>query len=323
MLVERIDQMKREKIKVSPCHSNRASELGHECLRRLCWLRTRWQDQAPPDLGLQYIFDQGEAEEKIAIRDLEDAGIEVTRQQKSLSWPKYQITGHLDIKASLNGSAPLPVEIKSMAPWIWDGIETLADMIHSRHWWIRKYPAQMLLYLLLEGEENGLFLLKNKSTGRYKEVPIALSTAENYAEAEALIQKAERINAHVAAETVPPVPDGIDRKVCEGCSFYGLGECITTRDTGEGAELETDPEMEETVKRHEELKSVAAEYDDLHTAISKRYRGRQVMTGDFYISGSWRSRKGGKCTAGKDCPSYKEEFQEQGSWIMKIEPLKK
>ena len=55
-IVGRIYSQKERKIKINPCHTNRASELGHPCLRYLVYIRTSWQDRVPHGLGLQLLF---------------------------------------------------------------------------------------------------------------------------------------------------------------------------------------------------------------------------------------------------------------------------
>jgi len=50
MIVDRILESKKPQL--YPVHSNRASELGHECLRYLVYNRTRWQEKALPSPNL-------------------------------------------------------------------------------------------------------------------------------------------------------------------------------------------------------------------------------------------------------------------------------
>src|SRR5213594_2204027 len=45
--------------KQHPVTANRASQLGGDCDRELVYLRTRWQDAAPPPLDLQILFQEG------------------------------------------------------------------------------------------------------------------------------------------------------------------------------------------------------------------------------------------------------------------------
>src|SRR5512138_3907037 len=82
--------------RVRPQHSNRASQAGIECARRLQWNRTRWQDAKLPDVGLERRFALGRALEPEIIRLVEAAGLKVEQSQRDLSWPALQMTAHID-----------------------------------------------------------------------------------------------------------------------------------------------------------------------------------------------------------------------------------
>ena len=98
MIVEKLDEYVAAQRKISPQHVNRASNLGHPCLRYLVYCRTRWQDMTLHPVSLQYIFMGGQAEEADGVKLLHEAGIEIIEQQKSFFWKEYQISGHLDFK---------------------------------------------------------------------------------------------------------------------------------------------------------------------------------------------------------------------------------
>ena len=65
MIVEKILQSKERKIKGYPVNSNRASDLGVPCVRYHVLNRTRWQEKALHDVGLQFVFDMGNEIEEI------------------------------------------------------------------------------------------------------------------------------------------------------------------------------------------------------------------------------------------------------------------
>src|SRR5438309_8002720 len=56
---QHIDDYKASKIEQWPVRSNRASELGHPCERFLTYNRVAWRHARLPDVGLQYVFDEG------------------------------------------------------------------------------------------------------------------------------------------------------------------------------------------------------------------------------------------------------------------------
>ena len=212
-IVAAVDAAKERKIEIWPCRSNRASSMGDPCERRLVYERTSWNKKALHDVGLQYIFDLGKEQESIALSDLREAGLQVVEQQRPFDWPQYEISGHIDCKVAVNGNRPFPLEIKGLSPWIFASIDSIADMHTAKQTWARKMPAQLTLYLLMDNQEEGAFLFKNKLTGRLKQIPLSL----DYAYGEALLQKAERINKHMREGTLPD--HTTEQSLCEDCSF--------------------------------------------------------------------------------------------------------
>ena len=164
MIVEKVLEAKTQKIKQWPVNANRASELGHECLKYLVLNRTRWQEKGLHDARLQMIFDMGRMVEDVVQQDLREAGFTIVEQQRPFSWAKYQITGSIDCKLAVDGKV-YPTEIKSAAPYSFDSINSIEDIRRHKYHYMRKYLAQLTLYLLMDGNDRGLFLFKNKSTG--------------------------------------------------------------------------------------------------------------------------------------------------------------
>lgn len=273
-LVKSVYWQKERKIKVTPCHTNRASELGHECLRYLVLNRTRWADRKPHEIGLQLIFDEGNYQEDIVIKDLLEAGVKVTEQQKAFEWQKFQITGHLDLMVECNGYKG-PVEIKSMNPHIFDSINSLEDF--NKYFWTARYIAQMLIYLLMNDSENGYFLLKNKSTGELKQIEIKL----DYEFAESLLKKAETINAHVEAGTLPDFIK--DPEACKRCAFFGH-VCNPPLEF-DAPVIADDPDLVESLDRRAELAPMKKEYDALDKKVKSRFKLEEYI-GQSFVAGS-------------------------------------
>jgi len=158
---ERLEQKRR----VTPCHSNRASSIGHECERYGTYCRTNWEDRTLPDTGLLYIFELGNDFEDIALRRLADAGFKITNQQRDYCHKETMITGHIDGLIVIDGKE-YPLEIKSMSPFIWPRVRSAEDMLKSDRPYLRRYPAQLQLYMFLSECEKGVIYLVNKLTGR-------------------------------------------------------------------------------------------------------------------------------------------------------------
>lgn len=284
MIVERINDSKARRIKQYPVKSNRASDLGHPCLRYHVLNRTRWQDRSLHDVGLQYIFDMGSEIEKIVIREMQDAGIDVIEQQRAFSWDGYNITGHIDGRVLADGKA-YPFEIKSMSPYVFDAVNSIDDMKRGKYLYLRKYPVQLNLYLLMSETDRGVFILKNKVNGRLKEIWMDV----DYEMGEETLQRAEAINAHVAAGTVPD-PCEYDEQVCGNCPFAHI--CIRER-VGKEIEIENNDELAELIAKMLELEEAHKEHELLNKQISKLVEGRyKLVCGDYYIDGKWCERKG-------------------------------
>lgn len=300
MIVERIENYFRSQAKVWPVRSNRASELGHPCLRYLVFLRTRWQDRALPSPRLLAIFREGQIHEDAVLRLLQESGFTIVEQQRPFFWEEYQITGKIDAKlglderlaeelnqaygVSLNGHRPLvPLEIKSCSSMVFKTIEDYQGLKSSKYLWIRKYPAQMVLYLLMDNKEIGLMLFKDKQTGAIKEVWIPL----DWDLGEELLKKAEAVNRHVAEGTIPSAE--WDEDYCPECPFLHICSVEARRTAMDFSE---DSELAEKIRRWWELKPLKAEYDRLDEEIKKAVKGKEKMVvGGFLVTGRWEERK--------------------------------
>ena len=289
MIVESIIESKARKIKAYPVNSNRASDLGNPCLRYHVLNRTRWEEKSLHDVGLQSVFDLGNDIEEIALRELAEAGVKVVEQQKPFNWKEYQITGHLDGLVLLDGNA-YPLEIKSCSPFVFDSIGTIDDIKKGKYAYLRKYPVQLNLYLLMSNIGRGVFLFKNKVTGAYKEIWMDL----DYELGEEALKRAEAINAHLAAGTVPdPIEYGDE---CERCGFRHL--CPVDH-VGREIEIYTG-ELSVMLDRLEELKPAKKEYEEIDDTVKKIVEGREkVMAGTWFVTGKWAERKGFTVEPGK------------------------
>lgn len=289
MIVESIIESKARKIKAYPVNSNRASDLGNPCLRYHVFNRTRWEEKSLHDVGLQNVFDLGNDIEEIALRELAAAGIKVIEQQKPFNWPEYSITGHLDGLVLIDGKA-YPLEIKSCSPFVFDAIHTIDDLKKGKYAYLRKYPVQLNLYLLMSNIDKGVFLFKNKVTGAYKEIWMDL----DYELGEATIKRAEAINAHLAAGTVPePIEYGDE---CERCGFVHI---CSVDHIGKEVEIDTG-ELAVMLDRLDALKPAKKEYEEIDEAVKKAVEGREkILAGDWFVTGRWTERKGFTVEPGK------------------------
>jgi CRISPR/Cas system-associated exonuclease Cas4 (RecB family) len=281
-VISQIMDLKRRKIYQYPVHSNRASSLGHPCERYLVYERTKWKEKILHDIKMQFLYDEGSLHESAVIREMQEAGLKIIEQQRSFEWKKYQITGHIDGKI-VNGQSVIPFEIKSMSDYIWKSINSIEDMKNSKHYYLKQYPAQLNLYLIMDEKEEGLFILKNKQTGFLKQIEVKL----DYEYTESLIQKAERINKHVDDGTLPErIPYEIG--ACENCGYYHI--CLPSQE--HKPIIIDDPEIEIKLEKREELKEYVNEYNELDKEIREKFKEiPEVVIGNWKITGKWVEKK--------------------------------
>jgi hypothetical protein len=137
--------------------------------------------------------------------------------------------------------------------------------------------------LLMDSKERGYFILKNKSTGAMKEIPVAL----DFEYAETLLKKLERVNAHIAAETLPERIEYTD-KMCGECAFQSI--CLPNRAAAE-LQFRDDAELEAMLDKYFKLKEAAKEYDDLDNELKTRLEEVHAVIGNYMITGKWIETK--------------------------------
>ncbi len=268
---------KADKITIYPCNNLRASNLGHPCERYLYLLIKHWEEQKPHDVGLQNIFDLGNALEEHTINNIKEAGFEVVTPTVR-SWKVEVkggiITGREDIRIKDENGDLIPVEIKGISPFEFDKLNSVDDFLKSKKAYIQGYPAQLFIYMLKFGKEVGFFALTNKLTGETKFIEVPL----DYDYGEKMLSKAERIYAALASETPPDACDDIS--ICENCSLAHIcGECRRVP-----ADIDIDEELDELIKRKQELAESKKEYEKVDAEIKAKVGEREkVITGEYLI----------------------------------------
>ena len=269
-----------------PSANTRASGIGNECERAITYDRiTPAHERVRHTPELQAIFELGKDFEKIAVRRLEDMGAEIVQRGRDYLDARYDLSGHTDVKLRLpSWPRALTCEIKGLNPYTGDGIENLDDIRESRQAWVRKYYAQLQTYLFLAGEDLGVFILFNKSTGW----PVFIDCPLDYEYAEGLLKKAERVKAHVEAGTLP------DRHLsgdCKRCPF--LAACAPDVDYGDGVLVLDNPELEQLVARRVELAPLKSEFDAIDKTLknSLPLRAGEILIGDFVLDRTLQHRR--------------------------------
>ena len=290
-----------------PVHTNRASSLGHPCIRYLFYRRTAHELQVLPDIGLLEIWEEGNDQERSANRLLREfAGLEIIEAQRELAIKEHNITGHIDGKAvpviassypdwprdGEDNILPVPCEIKSMNEHIYAEIHTLDDMLNSDHYWIRGYIFQLQIYLEGTGNEVGVFLLKTKNASQIRDIwvekdPVLIGE---------IVAKADAIEAAVASGEAPERCEGSH---CRRCGF--LTHCCPDFINKDAAEFMHNEELEILLARRHELSEAGKEYAKIDRQIKAMLEGveKNFLCGSFLVTGKYVSRKEYTVAAGE------------------------
>lgn len=279
-IAAKVSDFVQSEIKVYPCEHLRASNVGHPCERYLYLLIRNWEELIPHDEGLQNIFDLGNSIEAYTIKKLRDSGLEVvTPTSRSWKVENPLITGREDIRIKDPETGELiPAEIKGLSPNEWEKLNTVEDFYNSRRYYVRGYPAQLLVYLWKFEKSYGFFILTNKLTGELKIIEVPF----DWTRADELLKKAERIYTALADTTGKTIPEACDdMSVCERCQMRHL--CTAAH---ERTETEIDGgELEEAIDRKNELAPLYREYNEINDQIKKMVGEREkVISGKYVIS---------------------------------------
>ena len=270
----------KSEIKVYPCEHLRASNVGHPCERYLYLLIRSWEELQPHDEGLQNIFDLGNSIEAYTIKKLRDSGLEViTPTQRSWKVENPLITGREDIRIKDPETGELfPAEIKGLSPNEWERLNTVEDFYNSRRYYVRGYPAQLMVYCWRFEKEKGFFILTNKLTGELKIIEVPF----DWERADELLKKAERIYTALADSSGKTIPEACDDlSVCEKCQMRHI--CTAAHERPE-TEID-DGELEEAIDRKNELAPLYREYNEINDQIKKMVGDREkVISGKYVIS---------------------------------------
>lgn len=298
---ERVDEKRREQNGgPRPAHTNWISEIGHPCTRYLTYNRLNWEEREQPDDVLLSIFREGKVQETAIREDLRTSGLVLMGDEEYMHNEDLQLSGKRDnkIQDPVSGDWFI-LELKSCSPWLWDSIHEgeggLDDLLTHRMIYARKWPVQVMFYIhedLRTGAKplvsGGILLLKNKVTGRLKEIPISIDSEV----LGAAFDRIAIVNEHVAAGTYPDrIPYNPD--FCGRCQFKMI--CKPDVDYGEAAEMEDDTELVGDVQRWLDLRETVSEYNALDKKLKGRYKGRpgkRIVGGKFLVVTTEKERDG-------------------------------
>ena len=283
-IVGAMNRMMEKKARVYPCHSNRASEIGDDCIRKLVYARTNWREKEKPSLALQYIFDLGNILERPTVNKILDSGYELIRQQEPFEYKangETLLTGHIDgILVDKDGTEYV-LEIKTMKENIWNGISTESEM--DKKPWTRKYSPQLHMYMLGLEIPRAIWITINKSTGEPKQI----NTELDYSICETVLTRCKSINGHVKNGTLPdqlePTPEYA--AICEKCPFRVL--CAPAMNYGE-LKLIIDKKLMEQINEMQDLEDGWRRYEKLKKTLKEKFDATGTVNAAI---GNWWFRK--------------------------------
>jgi len=301
-LVEQFTQLQEKfytrDVKISPVHTNRASEIGHPCLRYLVYLRTRWQDQLPPPPKLLQVYRAGREQEELAKTQLREMGYIVKESIYNFHDPQLQLSGSIDCFISHpswdNGRQFYAVEIKSVDRFTFEKVKNANDFLADKPYFFRKWYYQIQSYLYLvsqqkqEFEDFAFFVLRNKNNTELKLIDVTI----DYDAIEDIMRRCALILKHITEKTLPERIT--DLSICATCPFRHI--CLPPLDSGQGLDAEIDEEILNAVKRLHELETqleefeeLQAEYDQLKEFLKERLKPKfeagslEILAGNYII----------------------------------------
>lgn len=267
---------------ISRGHNN-ASDIGCECdtYQALCRLKGELKPRISVDLAK--IFRIGREWERPNIRWLQDAEIKVRETtDKRFEWKKYNIVGYMDadiVVPAMDPAIKIPLEHKTVSPNGFRAIKKCKEdggsLTQIKQIWVRKYPGQLMTYMLFKEVEVGAWFFFEKASGDF----LWWFTALDYDYAETLIKRAETCEENVAKDNIPKCQT---KEICNMCDFAKT-YCYPDKDYGPGFAFLSDKEAEEKLERRETLKAGRAEYNELDKQLKGHFRGENVVVGNFKI----------------------------------------
>lgn len=199
--------------------SNRASDMGDPCLRRLVLNRTDGEKAKRYSPGLAAIFRDGDLHEDDVKRVLATRlGIRLQGSQRAFPLNAYNLTGHIDgaHEQMFEGEhVELGAEVKGLNAYDWEALRKNGARIMLEIPRLRRYYFQGQAYMLLKDIKAWVFLVKNKANGQLW----AFVMAEDVPVMQEILDRADVVNLHVERGTLPDYV--VDRTECKNCKFNG------------------------------------------------------------------------------------------------------
>jgi hypothetical protein len=277
-----------------PTHSNRASGIGHPCMRYLVYCRTSWDKALPLSPYSHMIFGEGNDQEKAVTQWLEELGYRAYLQNMSFPKNDLNLTGHIDgVLADTATGEEVPFDIKTCDPNLYPQIQTIEDF--ERRYWMKKWEWQMQAYMMLSSYPKFWILLKNKTAKDLRVIEI-LADGKKFIEIE---NKCKLINKHVEKKTFPEREVNVD--ICKKCEYRHI--CLPPIKM-DAAKMIEDHEFLGMLEKREELYERAKEYEKLDRSIKhlvKDADGDKFICNEFVIEKKLVQKKEYTVSASEYC----------------------
>jgi hypothetical protein len=246
--------------------------------------RTRPELASKVNDELASIFEEGNLHQKDVRGELLALGFEVVEAEVNFRDKALEITGTIDGKLEVqdptarHGHRRIPVEIKSTmghAP------RTADEWRNSESALMRRYYAQIQIYLYLTASPEGLGIFKDKATGLWTVCAVPL----DYAFAEALLQRASRIRDAVrlvAEYGDEALPDRLlDRSECNGCPFKDTA-CHPEEAAIDPLLLVDDAKLVAQLEERETAEPARQRFEKIDKQVKERFK---LTKGERFIVG--------------------------------------
>ena len=165
-----------------------------------------------------------------------------------------------------------------MQGYQWAVMDSMEDFLYADKFWLRKYLAQLTMYLLMTNSQYGMLFLVNKANGQYKNIWVNL----DYTFAETIVKPAQTVNECVEKKEYPERIE-YTSDVCGRCDFAHL--CLPDVKNAPGMQIIDDEELTGLLTRREELKPYSSEYTKIDKQVKEKIEGKNnLVVGDYLIT---------------------------------------
>lgn len=232
---------------------NWASDIGWPCARRLFYERTqseRVEIRPPEDECL--MAEGRRIHEPDVVDMLREYGFRLYAEQKRIRDPHDRISTKPEGRLEFGGVEVL-AEIKGCSPYSWARYNTAED-VKAAVPWGRLWYAQVQVGMYESGLEAAVLILKNKLTGWWRVIPIALDADYLHD----VLERAQEVNAGVETGIEPDFI--LDPGECQWCPWRDR-ICLPPHAAGGEAVIVGRPDAIEAAETAMRLRDAAAEYD--------------------------------------------------------------